>query len=228
MSQGWSGGFISALGAGSVLGSLRRSRHTPWLRLAATVLAALGLCMVVFVSAPWVWMSFAAALAAGVTCLLANSMTRTLLSQTAGVNQASVMAVWAIAWAGSKPLASITDGLLAGWIGVWPTGMILALPAFLPIAVLAALAGLEWEVEAIARPLDARRTGRDGAGRPGPHRPGPHRRGPHRPGADRPARYGPADQVGGDVVRFPGARVVTAVTAESITAIELDTRQRVR
>ena len=67
-------------------------------------------------------------------------MTRTLLSQTAGVNQASVMAVWAIAWAGSKPLASITDGLLAGWIGVRWTGMILAIPAFLPIAALVARA----------------------------------------------------------------------------------------
>jgi predicted MFS family arabinose efflux permease len=137
VSQGWSGWFISALGAGSVIGSLRRPKHLPSLRLAATALAALGLCMVAFVSTPWVWASFGAALAAGVTCLLANSMTRTLLSQTAGVNQASVMAVWAIAWAGSKPLASITDGLLAGWIGVWPTGMILATPAFIPIVALA-------------------------------------------------------------------------------------------
>jgi hypothetical protein len=94
-------------------------------------------CMVAFVSTPWVWVSFGAALAAGVTCLLANSMTRTLLSQTAGAHQASVMAVWAIAWAGSKPLASITDGLLAGWIGVRPTGMILAIPAFIPIVALA-------------------------------------------------------------------------------------------
>jgi MFS family permease len=137
VSQGWSGWFIAALGAGSVLGSLRRPQHLPRLRLAATVLAALGVCMVIFVSTPWVWVSFGAALAAGVTCLLANSMTRTLLSQTAGVNQASVMAVWAIAWAGSKPLASITDGLLAGWIGVRPTGMILAIPAFVPIVALA-------------------------------------------------------------------------------------------
>ena len=136
VSQGWSGWFISALGAGSVIGSLRRPKHLPRLRLAATALAALGVCMVAFVSTPWVWVSFVAALAAGVTCLLANSMTRTLLSQTAGVNQASVMAVWAIAWAGSKPLASITDGLLAGWIGVSPTGMILAIPAFIPILAL--------------------------------------------------------------------------------------------
>jgi predicted MFS family arabinose efflux permease len=136
VSQSWSGWFIAALGAGSVVGSVRRPRHLPGLRLAATVLAALGVCMVVFVATPFVWVSFAAALAAGVTCLLANSMMRTLLSQTARANQASVMAVWAIAWAGSKPIASLADGLLAGWIGIRPTGMLLALPAFLPIAAL--------------------------------------------------------------------------------------------
>jgi MFS family permease len=136
VSQSWSGWFIAALGAGSVLGSLRRPRHLPSLRLAATVLAALGVCMIVFVSTPFVWVTLAAALAAGVTCLLANSMMRTLLSQRAGANQASVMAVWAIAWAGSKPLASLTDGLLAGIVGVRPTGIFLAFPAFLPIAVL--------------------------------------------------------------------------------------------
>jgi MFS family permease len=137
VSQSWSGWFIAALGAGSVVGSLRRPRHLPNLRLAATVLAALGMFMIVFVATPFVWVSMSAAIAAGVTCLLANSMTRTLLSQTAGVNQASVMAVWAIAWAGSKPLASLTDGLLAGWIGVRPTGMLLAVPAFMPIALVA-------------------------------------------------------------------------------------------
>jgi predicted MFS family arabinose efflux permease len=137
VSQSWSGWFIAALGAGSVVGSLRRPQHLPRLRLAATVLAALGVCMIVFVSATSSWVSLGAALAAGVTCLLANSMTRTLLSQTAGANQASVMAVWAIAWAGSKPLASLTDGLLAGWIGVPATGILLTIPAFMPIAVLA-------------------------------------------------------------------------------------------
>jgi len=48
---------------------------------------------------------------------------------------APVMAVWAIAWAGSKPLASLADGLLAGWIGVHWTGVVLALPALIPIAI---------------------------------------------------------------------------------------------
>jgi hypothetical protein len=49
------------------------------------------------------------------------------------------MAVWAIAWAGSKPLASLTDGLLAGTVGLRWTGFLLTLPALMPITVLAAL-----------------------------------------------------------------------------------------
>ena len=137
VSASWSGWFIAALGGGSVVGSLRRSKHLPSLRLAATALALLGGCMVFFVMTPWVWVSVAAALGAGITCLVANSAARTLLSKTAGpALVAPVMAVWAIAWAGSKPLASLTDGPLAGWIGVRWTGVALALPALMPIAVM--------------------------------------------------------------------------------------------
>ena len=137
VSASWSGWFIAALGGGSVVGSLRRSKHLPSLRLAATALALLGGCMVFFVMTPWVWVSVAAALGAGISCLVANSATRTLLSKAAGPTRvAAVMAVWAIAWAGSKPLASLSDGLLAGWIGVRWTGVLLALPALIPIAIM--------------------------------------------------------------------------------------------
>ncbi len=136
-SPSWAGWFIAALGAGSVVGSLRRSQHLPTLPLAATALAGLGACMVIFIAAPSIWISLAAALGAGVTCLLANSMTRTLLSQTAGKTLvAPVMAVWAIAWAGSKPFASLADGTLAGLVGFRATGILLALPAFMPLAYL--------------------------------------------------------------------------------------------
>jgi MFS family permease len=135
----WSGWFITALGAGTVVGSLRPSRHNPSLRLAATALAALAVCMVVFVMSPVAWGSLAAAFGAGVTCLMANSATRTLLAKHAGRAEASVMAIWAIAWAGSKPLASLTDGLLAGTVGLRWTGFLLTLPALMPITVLIAL-----------------------------------------------------------------------------------------
>jgi predicted MFS family arabinose efflux permease len=133
----WAGWFIAALGAGNVLGSLRRAHHMPTLSLAASALAALGVCMVLFVATSSIWVSFAAAVGAGVTCLLANSMTRTLLSYTAGpARVAPVMAIWAIAWAGSKPIASLVDGSAAGLIGYRATGILLALPVFAPLIYL--------------------------------------------------------------------------------------------
>ena len=42
---------------------------------------------------------------------------------------ASVAALWAIAWAGTKPFASLLDGLLASHIGIVPTSAALAGPA---------------------------------------------------------------------------------------------------
>jgi hypothetical protein len=93
--------------------------------------------MIFFVMAPLASLSAVAALGAGITCLIANSAMRTLLSKSAGPERmAPVMAVWAIAWAGSKPVASLLDGLLAGWIGVHWTGVVLALPALIPIIVM--------------------------------------------------------------------------------------------
>jgi predicted MFS family arabinose efflux permease len=138
----WSGWFIAARGAGTVLGSFRRSKHRPTLRLAATALAALALFMLLFVNAPKMAMPIAvvAALGAGASCLIANSVTRSVLAERAGPTQsAAVMAVWAIAWAGSKPFASLLDGALGSWIGPQWTGLILATPAFVPIIVIALL-----------------------------------------------------------------------------------------
>jgi len=136
----WSGWFIVALGAGTVCGSFRRSKHQPAIRLAATALAALALCMLIFVFAPVIWLSCAAALGAGASCLVANSVTRAVLAEHAGPERsAAVMAVWAVAWAGSKPFASLVDGALGSWIGPQWTGLILALPALAPLLVIVLL-----------------------------------------------------------------------------------------
>lgn len=136
-SPAWSGVFITALGAGSVIGSLRPSRQAPSIRRAAAVLGFLSLSMVVFAAASWFWLAAAAAFAAGTACLHAGAITRALLLQHAGpARQASVMAAWAVAWAGSKPIASLVDGFLAGVIGVRLTGVLLELPAAVPALVL--------------------------------------------------------------------------------------------
>ena len=131
---GMSGCFIAALGGGTVLGSFRRSKHQPTLRLAATALASLAVFMLLFVNAPTIWFAIVGALGAGVSCLVANSVTRAVLAEQAATRDqtAAVMAVWAIAWAGSKPFASLLDGTLGSVIGLHWTGMLLAAPAILP------------------------------------------------------------------------------------------------
>ncbi len=153
VSASWSGVFLAALGAGSVVGSLLPTKQEPSIRLAAATLASLSGCMILFVLAPRLWISIVAAFAAGITCLLGNSATRTLLAKEAGVvNEASVMAIWAIAWAGSKPLASLTDGFLATTLGVRWTGVLLALPALIPFLVLTYPPATRWLVERYPRP----------------------------------------------------------------------------
>lgn len=133
----YSGWFIAALGTGTVLGSFRGSKHQPTLRLAAAALASLALCMLLFVHAPTMWFATLAAVGAGVSCLIANSVTRTALAEIAGQEKmAPVMAVWAIAWAGSKPFASLIDGALGTQIGPQWTGLILAVPALIPFLVI--------------------------------------------------------------------------------------------
>jgi MFS family permease len=143
VSDAWSGAFIAALGTGSVIGSIRRSKHRTSIRLAASVLFALGAFMICFMLAPAVWMSVFFAAAAGAACLVANSATRTLLAVEAGAQrEASVMAVWAIAWAGSKPVASLADGVLAGTVGVKMTGVLMAFPVMIPLIALPVVLGL--------------------------------------------------------------------------------------
>ena len=143
-SADWSGIFIAALGAGNVLGSLRPVRRLASIRQAAAVLAVLSLAMMVFVTSPWIWLSVIAAAAAGMACLLEGAQTRALLLLAAGPDrQTAVMAAWVVAWAGSKPIASLADGSLAGLIGVRSTGILLAMPALLPALVLILLLVIE-------------------------------------------------------------------------------------
>ena len=146
-SADWSGIFIAALGTGNVIGSLRPSRRRqPSIRQAAAVLSMLALAMMIFATAPAIWLSVAAAFGVGMACLLAGATTRSLLITCAGTDekrQAAVMAAWAVAWAGSKPIASLADGTLASLIGVRATGVLLALPALMPAIALILLSTRE-------------------------------------------------------------------------------------
>ena len=120
-SPAWSGWFIAALGAGTVCGSFRRSKHQATLRLAAAALAALALCMLLFVFAPTMWAAVAAAMGAGMCCLVANSVTRTALAVRAGRKELPrswpcgrsrglAPSRWPPCWTGRSAVASAPSG----------------------------------------------------------------------------------------------------------------------
>jgi len=137
MSDDYSGYFLSALGAGSVLGALLPRRKSPSARRAAAALALLGVSIMVFALAPWLWVSIGAAFAAGVSGLVAGSAAQAILVGLAGSQRAlRIMGLWTMAWAGSKPIASIIDGTLPSLTSVRITGVILAFPTVIPILML--------------------------------------------------------------------------------------------
>jgi MFS family permease len=136
VSSVWPAFFLSALGLGTVFGSLlptrpvhypQRSAHS---RAAAWSLLVLGLAMVLFVTSPFAGLTIVAAVTAGAAGLLTGATAQSLLLKSVEPGQATqVMALWAIAWAGSKPFASLLDGWLASAHGIDAAGLLLAGPA---------------------------------------------------------------------------------------------------
>jgi MFS family permease len=125
----WPAYFLSALGLGTVVGALVPTRPSTAKR-AALPLLGLAISVIVFTAGFSAWLSLGSAIAAGAAGLLTGAAAQALLLKTAGPRQATqVMALWAIAWAGSKPLASLADGWMAGQIGVQWTGVVLTAPA---------------------------------------------------------------------------------------------------
>jgi MFS family permease len=136
VSSAWPAYFLSALGLGTVLGALVPTKPSTS-RRAAMPLLVLAVSVIVFTSGGSPLLSLAAALVAGVAGLLTGAAAQALLLKKAGPQQAAqVMALWAVAWAGSKPVASLVDGWLASHLSVFYAGLLLATPALL-------VAGLE-------------------------------------------------------------------------------------
>jgi predicted MFS family arabinose efflux permease len=118
-SNDWAGYFLSALGCGTVLGSLRRTKNARRAtvsysaRRAAKSLLLLAIAIGFFAVGISKWVSLLAAFVAGVAALRTGAVTQTQLVRQHPERIASVMALWAIAWAGTKPIASLLDGWLA-------------------------------------------------------------------------------------------------------------------
>ena len=131
------GFFLTALGLGTVVGSLRPTKDPRgWSasrtsKRAAIWLIVLFVAIVVFALGHWVWLSIVAAFVAGVAGLHMGALTQTQLTWYRPEHMASVMALWAIAWAGTKPIASFADGLLSSHLPLWQAAAILAAPALI-------------------------------------------------------------------------------------------------
>lgn len=146
MPSAWAGYFIAALGWGSVLGSLvpttvtdstaeLASRHAS--RRAAFSLLVLGISVILFTVGLSFEVSLVAVIAAGGAGLFTGTAAQTALLRHQKKNSAdvatvaSVAALWAIAWAGTKPFASLLDGWLASRYGVVATSIALTSPAII-------------------------------------------------------------------------------------------------
>jgi MFS family permease len=143
------GYFLSALGGGTILASFVPLRPPSKVRHATYPLFVLGAAVTLFGLGINLWWSLAAAGVAGGACLFAGSTARALLwALVPDQERSAIMALWAVAWAGSKPLASLVDGVLATFIGAWTasalswavpgvqaTAVLMAVPALLPALI---------------------------------------------------------------------------------------------
>jgi predicted MFS family arabinose efflux permease len=129
VSNVWPAYFLSALGIGTIIGSLLPIGHAT-LRQAAISLGFLAVSVLVFAAGYALWLSLCAAVAAGVAALLTGASAQALLLETAGpLRVTQVMTLWGIAWAGTKPIASMADGWLATSLGVRWAAAIVVTPA---------------------------------------------------------------------------------------------------
>jgi MFS family permease len=135
----WAGAVVGCFGLGAVLaaatttGSAARSDR----QLTASLLI-FGSGKVLMAVSPWFPLALAFVLGAGFGYLSANATaTARLQLGVAAEEWGRIMALWSVAFLGSRPLASIVDGVISGWAGVRVAACVLALPVLVAAALLA-------------------------------------------------------------------------------------------
>jgi MFS family permease len=134
----WAGAVVGCFGLGAVLaaattaGRLGRSDR----QLAGSLLL-FGSGMLLMAVSPWFPLALAFVLGAGFGYLSANaSATARLQLGVAEEQRGRIMALWSVAFLGTRPFASIVDGVIAGWAGVRVATAVLALPVLVAAALL--------------------------------------------------------------------------------------------
>jgi MFS family permease len=125
------GYLIGAFGAGAVTAAfLVAGRVAGSRRRMFTTLVLLGAGVIGFSLTPWLGVAYVFLAVAGFGYLASNtSATSRLQLDVAEHQRGRIMALWSVAFLGLRPIASLTDGAIAGAFGVRPAGVVLALPA---------------------------------------------------------------------------------------------------
>ena len=125
------GYLIGAFGAGAVLAAfLLAGRTAGTRRRMATTLALLGFGVIGFAVTPWLGIGFVFLAVAGFGYLASNTHATSRLQLDVEIaHRGRIMALWSVAFLGLRPVASLTDGAIAGAFGVRAAGVVLALPA---------------------------------------------------------------------------------------------------
>ena len=132
------GVLIGAFGAGAVTATVLPTGEgrRPELVIAGT-LALFGTGMIAFALSPAFGVGLAALVAAGAGYLSSQTRVTTLLQlEVSDAERGRVMALWSVAFLGTRPIASLVDGGLATALGPrWAT-LLMALPALVAAAAM--------------------------------------------------------------------------------------------
>ena len=129
----WSGATIGCFGAGAVIAALTIShRIGSSHRHLTTMLAVCGAGVALMAASPWFPLALVFLLVAGFGYLGSNAgATARLQLAVEEAERGRIMALWSIAFLGTRPVASLVDGALAHWAGVRVAAPVLAIPVLL-------------------------------------------------------------------------------------------------
>jgi MFS family permease len=139
-----SGVLLGAFGAGAVLASLLPYRQDSRLgRWIAPMLLVMGGGMGAFALMPSIGFAAVCLAISGFGYLASQTRATTLLQLEVGEHERGrIMALWGVAFLGTRPIASLVDGSLSRVIGLRPTTLVLCVPA-LAASVLLWVVGTE-------------------------------------------------------------------------------------
>jgi MFS family permease len=134
----WTGVIVGAFGAGAITAAfLLAGRVAGSRRRMMTTLSVLCVGIVGFSVSPSLWVGLAFLAVGGFGYLASNtSATSRLQLDVAPHQRGRIMALWSVAFLGLRPIASLTDGAIAGAFGVRAAGVALAVPAALGAAAI--------------------------------------------------------------------------------------------